>query len=237
MTPRFPRETSACEIEGLSAVMEYLRYRPQAITCVYHQDALPGALTQWVKDIPTQSVSKERSQGKNRTVWATVDVTSLDETDLYASVTHAAPATILALDHLQDPHNLGAIARSAAFFGVKHIVAPDRRQVLLTPAAIKTSQGAFAVADLYTVTNLVRTLKKLKEQGYWIIGTDMEGEPIEKVAKQFEKRVLIVGSEGTGLGNLVRRTCDVMAKIPTQSSTLDSLNVSVATGICLYELS
>src|SRR3989338_3501449 len=135
MTPRFPRETGAYEIEGLSAVMEYLRHRPQAITCLYHQDTLPGYLNQWVKDIPTQSVSKERSQGKNRTLWATVNITSLDETDLYTSIASAAPATILALDHLQDPHNLGAIARSAAFFGVRHILAPDRRQVLLTPAA------------------------------------------------------------------------------------------------------
>jgi 23S rRNA (guanosine2251-2'-O)-methyltransferase len=236
MTPRFPRETDSYEIEGLSAVMEYLRHRPQAITCLYHQEALPGSWTQWIKDIPTQSVSKERAQGKNRTVWATVDITSLDETDLYTSVASTAPATILALDHLQDPHNLGAIARSAAFFGVQHILAPDRRQVLLTPASIKTSQGAFALTNLYTVTNLVRTLKKLKEQGYWIVGTDMQGEPIEKVAKQFDKRVLVVGNEGTGLANLVRRTCDVMAKIPTTCAKLDSLNVSVATGIFLYEL-
>ena len=236
MTPRFPRETASYEVEGLSAVMEYLQYRPHAITCLYHQETLPGALTALVKDIPTQSVSKERSQGKNRTLWATVDITAFDETDLYASVASVVPTTILALDHLQDPQNLGAIARSAAFFGVRHIVAPDRRQVLLTPAAIKTSQGAFSITDLYTVTNLVRTLKKLQEQGYWIIGADMQGEPIAKVAKQFDKRVLVVGSEGTGLGNLVRRTCDIMARIPTPAPTLDSLNVSVATGICLYAL-
>ncbi len=236
MSPRFPRETDTYEIEGLSAVMEYLRHRPQAITCLYHQEALPGSLNPWIKTIPTKAVSKEQAQGKNRAIWATVNITSLDETDLYTSVATTMPATILALDHLQDPHNLGAIARSAAFFGVQHILAPDRRQVLLTPASIKTSQGAFAVTDLYTVTNLVRTLKKLKEQGYWIVGTDMQGEPIEKVSKQFDKRVLVMGNEGTGLANLVRRNCDAMAKIPTPSAKLDSLNVSVATGIFLYEL-
>jgi predicted rRNA methylase len=236
MSPKFPRETGSCEIEGLSTVLEYLQHRPTAVTCIYYQEPLPPAFQPWKNTHVFHAVSKERSQGKNRAVWAQVEITTQDETGLYASVAQHQPHTILALDHLQDPHNLGAIARSAAFFGIHHIIAPDRRQVLLTPAALKTSQGAFSLIDLYTVTNLVRCFGKLKEQGYWIIGTDMKGEPIQTVAEKFEKRVLVVGNEGTGMGNVVRRACDIMAKIPTPDTQFDSLNVSVATGICLYAL-
>ena len=237
MTPRFPTETSSYEIEGTSSVMEYVRYRPHAVTCVYYKDKLPGAFLPLLNQhgIQHRQVPNEKSHSKNRTLWAEVQITSLDESELYQRLQGDENAmTLLALDHLQDPHNLGAIARSAAFFGVHYMIAPDRRQVLLTHAAIKTSQGAFALTELYTVTNLVRCLKKLQEQGYWIIGTDMKGEPMADVARKFPKRVLVVGSEGTGLSNLVRRTCDVIATIPTPNPQLDSLNVSVATGISLY---
>lgn len=142
---------------------------------------------------------------------------------------------IIALDHITDPRNLGAIARSAAFFGVREVVVPERRQVLLTRASVATAQGAFALVDLVTIVNLSRTLDQLKEAGYWVIGADMAGDPLKQVAAKFEKVVIVMGAEDKGISREVQKRCDVMASIAGHPERLESLNVSVATGIFLHE--
>lgn len=139
---------------------------------------------------------------------------------------------VLALDHVQDPRNLGAILRSAAFFGVRTIVVPERRQVLLTQASVGTAQGGFALCNLVCTVNLTRTLRDLKDQGYWIIGATMDGEPVSQVAGQYDKVVLVLGAEDTGLSRMIDETCDRKVAIQGDGK-LDSLNVSVAAGILL----
>src|SRR5690606_7140244 len=144
---------------------------------------------------------------------------------------------LIAVDHITDPRNLGAIVRTAAFYGVPFVIAPERRQVLLTGAAVGTAQGGFALCDLVTVVNLGRALNALKENGYWIVGTAMDGEPIDRVRGVYDKVVLVFGSEDSGLSHGIRQKCDRLACLNPPASageTLESLNVAVAAGICIH---
>jgi 23S rRNA (guanosine2251-2'-O)-methyltransferase len=167
---------------------------------------------------------------------ATVSLAAIPQDALLARLKSRERDVLVALDHVQDPRNLGAIARSAAFFGVTELIAPERRQVLLTQAGVATAQGAFALVDLVAVVNLARTLTQLKELGYWIIGTEMGGEPLSSVAGQYAKTVVVLGAEDTGMSRQIRELCDRHVAIARRGRGLDSLNVSVAAGIVLEAL-
>lgn len=143
-------------------------------------------------------------------------------------------ALILVLDGITDPHNIGAILRSADCFSVSLVILPERRSGTVNETAKRISSGAAAWVPVLTVTNLSRTLDQLKEKGYWIYGAEMEGEDCRSIQPS-GKRVLIMGSEGTGLHRIVRDQCDTLVRIPIHGH-VDSLNVSVAAGILLYEL-
>jgi 23S rRNA (guanosine2251-2'-O)-methyltransferase len=141
---------------------------------------------------------------------------------------------ILVLDGVTDPHNLGACMRNAAAMGVHAVIAPRDKAAGLTPAAVKAASGATERVPFIQVTNLVRSLKRLKESGVWIVGTAAEGgESLDKV-DLVSSVALVMGAEGRGLRRLTRENCDYLAYIPI-SREQDSLNVSVAAGICLYE--
>ena len=142
-------------------------------------------------------------------------------------------ALVLILDGITDPHNLGAILRSADQFGVDLVLIPERRSVQATETVVKVSSGAAQYVPLSVVTNLTREIKTLKDNGFWIYGADMAGE--ESYSMSFPARTAIVmGSEGNGISQLVRKNCDHIISIPMRGH-IDSLNVSVATGILLYE--
>ncbi|WP_024285700.1 23S rRNA (guanosine(2251)-2'-O)-methyltransferase RlmB [Cellulomonas sp. KRMCY2] len=146
------------------------------------------------------------------------------------------PALIVALDGVTDPRNLGAVLRSAGAFGAHGVVLPERRSAGVTASAWKVSAGAAARVPVARVTNLVRALGELREAGCFVVGLDADGTTsVADLQLATEPVVLVVGSEGKGLGRLVRETCDVVASIPI-SATVESLNAGVAAGISLYEV-
>ena len=141
---------------------------------------------------------------------------------------------IVMLDHIEDPHNFGAIIRSCEAFGVDAIIIPTDRSVGITSVVVKTSVGTIEKEKIITVTNLTNTIKKLKGEGYWVVGTDMEGEDYTNIDYKM-KTVLVIGNEGKGISRLVSENCDYLAKIPMKG-TVNSLNASVASGIFLAEI-
>lgn len=141
---------------------------------------------------------------------------------------------VVILDHLEDPHNLGAIIRSSEAFGVDAIILPNDRSVQITSTVVKTSVGTIEKIKIINVPNLNNAIKKLKDYGYWIVGTDMEGEDYTKVDYK-TKIAIVIGNEGKGISRLVSENCDYLAKIPMKG-TVNSLNASVACGIFLSEI-
>jgi len=147
-----------------------------------------------------------------------------------------APPFVVALDGITDPRNLGAVLRSAGAFGAHGVVVPERRAAGVTAAAWKVSAGAAARVPVARVTNLVRALGELRDAGCSIVGLDAGGTmPVADLHLATDPVVLVIGSEGKGLGRLVRQNCDVIASIPI-GPTVESLNAGVAAGIALYEV-
>ena len=142
---------------------------------------------------------------------------------------------IVILDHLEDPHNLGAIIRTCEAAGVNGIIIPKNRSVEVTSTVIKTSAGATENVKIAQVVNLAQAIKKLKDNGYWIVGTDMENSTDYRKIDYRGKIALIIGSEGFGISNLVKQNCDFIASIP-MFGKINSLNASVAAGIMIYEV-
>lgn len=141
---------------------------------------------------------------------------------------------VLVLDQIQDPHNLGACLRTAAVAGVAAVIIPKDRSVGLTASVAKVASGALGLVPVVEVTNLVRHMKWLKHQGFWIYGADETGQQSIYEQKLTGKVAWIMGNEGKGMRALTRTHCDVICQIPS-SDKLSCLNVSVATGVCLFE--
>ncbi len=142
-------------------------------------------------------------------------------------------ALVLALDEITDPHNLGAILRSADQFSASLIIVPERRSASANETVIRVSSGAAQYVTMATVTNLAKELDVLKEYGFWVYGADMNGDT--SYCMDFSDRtVIVMGSEGSGMRSLVRSKCDHIVSIP-MSGHIDSLNVSVAAGVLMYE--
>jgi len=144
------------------------------------------------------------------------------------------PPFLLILDGVQDPHNLGACFRSADAAGVHAIIAPKDKSVGLTPVVSKVASGAAETIPFIQVTNLARTMEMLKEKGIWLYGAAGEAEQSLYQSDLAGPVAIVLGSEGAGLRRLTREHCDMLLKIPMQGS-VESLNVSVATGIFLFE--
>ncbi|HIR74146.1 TPA: 23S rRNA (guanosine(2251)-2'-O)-methyltransferase RlmB [Candidatus Ventrenecus avicola] len=141
---------------------------------------------------------------------------------------------LLMLDHLEDPHNLGAIIRSAEAAGITGIILPKDRSVTVTDTVIKTSAGAINNLKIVKVTNLVDTIKKLQKENFFIYGADMEGTDIRE-AKFAPKKVLVIGNEGKGISKVVEKNCDEMIRIPMKGE-INSLNASVAAAILIFKM-
>lgn len=140
---------------------------------------------------------------------------------------------LLILDHLEDPHNLGAIIRTAEAAGVDGIILPKNRSVTVNATVMKTSAGAIKNMKIALVSNLKQTIEKLKKDGFWIIGTDMEGTDFEQI-DYHGKIAIVIGNEGSGMSRLVQENCDFIATIPMRGK-INSLNASVAAGVIIYE--
>ena len=141
---------------------------------------------------------------------------------------------LILLDGVTDPHNLGAIIRTAECVGAHGVIVPERRSVGLTPAAVKASAGAVEHLPVARVTNINRTLEDLKKRGVWVYAVTMDGEDYEKV--DFRGGVaLVIGAEGEGISRLTLETCDQKVSLP-MAGHLDSLNASVAAGVMMYRV-
>ena len=144
------------------------------------------------------------------------------------------PPFILVLDGVTDPQNLGACLRSAEAAGVNWVITPKNKSASLTPAAVKVACGAAEIVPLITVTNLVRTLEQLKSNNIWVLGAAGEADQCHYQADLSGPLALVMGAEGKGLRRLTRECCDGLIRIPMLGQ-VSSLNVSVATGVCLFE--
>lgn len=144
------------------------------------------------------------------------------------------PPFIFILDGIEDPHNLGAIIRTANLAGAHGVIIPKRRAVGLTPTVARTSAGAINYTPVAKVTNLTNTIRDLKEQGMWFVCADMDGTSMYDL-NLTGPIGLVIGNEGEGVSKLVRENCDFVASIP-MNGDIDSLNASVATGVLAYEI-
>lgn len=141
---------------------------------------------------------------------------------------------VVMLDHLEDPHNFGAIIRTCEALGIDGIIIPNDRSVGINDTVVKTSAGAIYHLPLIRVPNLANTVEKLKKHGFWIVGTDMKGEDYTKLDYNMPI-CLIIGNEGHGMSKILRDNCDFMAKIP-MTGQINSLNASVSCGILLSRI-
>ena len=142
---------------------------------------------------------------------------------------------LMILDGLEDPHNLGAILRSADATGADAIIIPKNRSVSLNQTVAKVSTGAIEYVDVVQVTNLTQTIQELKKQGYWVVGLELDGSIYYDEQDYKGNIAIVVGSEGKGISRLVKENCDVLVKIPMYGK-VNSLNASVSAGLILYEV-
>lgn len=150
--------------------------------------------------------------------------------DVLSNIKNEYPLLVM-LDHLEDPHNLGAIIRTSEALGVDGIIIPNKRSISVNGTVIKTSAGAISNIPIIEVSNLVNTMNILKKKGFWFVGTDMNGEDYSTLDYKMSL-CLVIGSEGSGMSNLVRKTCDYIVSIPMKGK-VNSLNASVASAIVI----
>lgn len=192
-----------------------------------------GIVVQYVERAKIESLAGgHRHQGVLAYV-APVPYAELDDILKAAEEKGEAPFIVL-LDELEDPHNLGALLRTADATGVHGILIPKRRSVSLNATVAKTSAGAVEYVPVARIGNIAQTLKKLKEKGFWVAGADMDGEKAYYEADLTGPLVLVVGSEGRGMSRLTKDACDFIVSMP-MVGRINSLNASVAGSILMYE--
>lgn len=233
-------------IEGRNAVIEAFRAgRP--IDRVYLLDGCQDGPIMTIKreakkrDVPIKYVAKERldqmsETGKHQGAIASAAAYSYAELEdiLKRAQEKDEPPFLILLDNIEDPHNLGAIIRTANLAGAHGVIIPKNRAVGLTATVAKTSAGALNYTPVARVTNLAKTIDELKEKGLWFVCADMDG------TRMYDLNLkgpigLVIGSEGEGVGRLVKEKCDMVAAIPMKGN-IDSLNASVAAGVMAYEI-
>ena len=234
------------QIEGRNAVLEAFR----SGKCVDKLFILDGCQDGPVRTIAREArktdtiinyVSKERLDQLSETrahqgviaQVAAYEYSTVDEI-LARAEEKGEPPFLILLDNVEDPHNLGAIIRTANLAGAHGVIIPKRRAVGLTSTVAKTSAGAINYTPVAKVTNIVRTIEELKEKGIWFVCADMGGETMYDLDLTGPMG-LVIGNEGEGFSRLVREACDFTASIPMKGD-IDSLNASVAAGVLAYEI-
>ncbi len=233
-------------LEGRNAVQEALKAKMPIDKIFILDGCMDGAIRTIVRDAKKtdaiiQFVTKQRLDQLSETghhqgvvaMAAAYEYATIDEI-MDKAKANGEPPFIILLDGIEDPHNLGAIIRSANQVGAHGVVIPKRRAVGLTATVARTSAGALAYTPVAKVTNMAQTIKKLKEQGMWFVCADMDG------TRMYDLNLtgpigLVIGNEGEGVSKLVKEQCDMVASIPMKGQ-IDSLNASVATGVLAYEI-
>lgn len=232
------------QIFGLHAVEKFLKQSPHLIFNLVFEKGPMNKRQQALQDqakklgVNCQFETKSyfnRYEGIHQGVIATVaKQADLSESDLHEIFENASKPLFLFLDEVQDPHNLGAILRTADATGVDAVIIPKHNSVGINATVRKVACGAVESVKLIVVNNLSRTLKEMQQAGMWMVG--LAGETEQTIYQMDFKGAigLVMGAEGTGLRKLTRENCDYIASIPMLGS-VESLNVSVATGVTLYE--
>ena len=233
-------------IEGRNAVIEAFRSGKTIYKVFVLDGCQDGPIRTIVReakkhDTILQFVAKERldqlsETGKHQGVVAHAAAYEYAEVEdiLTLAKEKGEDPFIFILDNIEDPHNLGAIIRTANLAGAHGVIIPKRRAVGLTATVAKTSAGALNYTPVAKVTNLVKTMEELKEKGLWFVCADMGGETMYNLNLKGPIG-LVIGNEGTGVGRLVKEECDFVASIPMKGD-IDSLNASVAAGVLAYEI-
>ncbi|MFM2288695.1 MAG: hypothetical protein RL684_1838 [Pseudomonadota bacterium] len=233
-------------IYGLHAVRALLERAPARVRRVYLQRGRTDPRAQQLESLArTAGCGIERVEPTRLAGWvgevahqgvvAEVDpLPPLTEDDLYERVAAARDPLVLALDGVQDPHNLGACLRTADACGVLAVIVPRDRAAPLNATARKVAAGAAETTPVVTVTNLARCLATLKDAGLWIAGAAAEAAQPARSVDLTGPRCLVLGAEGAGLRELTRKRCDWLVSLPSLGA-VESLNVSVACGMLLYE--
>jgi len=233
-------------IFGINPIQQLLAHNPSKIIEIFISSGKDEKRTQEIiaaakeQDISVQRIDVKKLdkwlEGQNHQgVMAKITPTAvLTESVLPGLVKRTTKPLFLILDGVQDPHNLGACLRTADATGVTAIIVPKDNAVGITPVVRKVASGAVDTVPLVQVSNLARAMKELQDLGVWIVGTTDDAEQ-DIYSMDFTGSIAIVlGAEGDGMRQLTRKNCDFLAKIPMKGQ-IDSLNVSVATGVCLYE--
>jgi 23S rRNA (guanosine2251-2'-O)-methyltransferase len=225
-------ENNSLIIYGKNAVLEAIRSE-KAINTVYVAKGckgfnLPGVVVKEVTAEKLNSLSEGNRHGGVIAELSAVEYSSVDE--ILAS---SPKPFVLILDEIEDPHNLGALIRTAEAAGVDGVIIPKRRSAAVTGAVYAASAGAVAHMKIARVTNLVDTIKTLKSHNIWVYGADMDGIPYSQADFSGGGTALVIGSEGRGLGRLVRESCDMIVSVPMRGK-INSLNVSVCGGILMF---
>ncbi|MBP3505482.1 MAG: 23S rRNA (guanosine(2251)-2'-O)-methyltransferase RlmB [Lachnospiraceae bacterium] len=233
-------------IEGRNAVLEAFR-AGKTIDKLYIQDGCHDGIMNTISrearkgDTIINYVAKERldqmsSTGKHQGVIAQAAAYEYAELEeIFAKAEEQGePPFIFLLDEIEDPHNLGAIIRTANLAGAHGIIIPKRRAAGLTATVVKASAGALNYTSVVKVTNLAQTIEELKKRGLWFVCADMGGETMYRL-NLTGPIGLVIGNEGEGVSRLVKEKCDYIASIPMKGN-IDSLNASVAAGVLAYEI-
>ena len=235
------------QIEGRNPVLEALRGN-RKITEILIRQGVAGKRIEKIKSIADRqnipvkqlSIKEFKSEAESSVPQgiiargAELQLYGIQELVEVARNDDGEPLLIL-LDHLKDPHNLGAIIRTAYALGAQGLIYPSDRAAGITPTVLKASAGAAEHLKLAQVANINYTIDKLKEAGFWVAGADAEGASVCYQQDLQGAIALVIGSEGHGLRRLVRQNCDFLVKVPMKNN-LNSLNASVAAGVLIYEI-
>jgi len=234
-------------IYGMHSIAAVLEHEPERIlelmvakgrsdermNTIVNQARKQGIAVQFVQRKTLDEKSKgEQNQG---IIARAKPARVLDEADLDRIIAANEQPFLLILDGVTDPHNLGACLRNADAAGVHAIITPKDNSAAITPVVRKVAVGAAETIPLIQVTNLSRTLKHIQQKGVWVVGTAGEAEQMIYECKMQGAIGLVMGAEGKGMRRLTRETCDELVKLP-MAGAVSSLNVSVAAGICLFEI-
>jgi 23S rRNA (guanosine2251-2'-O)-methyltransferase len=231
-------------VYGRQSVLEALKAAQRSLHKIWLLEGTSGDIIQQIqklaraKGVPLEWARREhldkRAQGHHQGAVAQVSAASfLDLEGFLAQLAPSAPAILVALDEIQDPHNVGAILRSAGFFGVSAALVPKWRSAPVGETAARVSSGAIEHVPLIKVTNLAESIKRLQDAGFEVVGADMSGESLASYSPG-KRCAIVFGSEGTGLRRLVRERCDKLLAIPG-AGKVGSLNVAASAAIFLYE--
>ncbi len=233
-------------IEGRNAVLEAFRSGKTIDKLFVLKECKDGPIRSILReaekgDTIVNFVTKERldqmsSTGKHQGVIAQAAAYKYAEVEdiLQKAAEKGEPPFLILLDGIEDPHNLGAMIRTANLAGAHGVIIPKNRAVGLTATVARTSAGALNYTPVAKVTNLTRTMEDLKKQGIWFVCADMNGESMYKM-NLTGPIGLVIGNEGSGVSHLVKEHCDMTASIPMKGD-IDSLNASVAMGVLAYEI-